>query len=194
MALALSPTPSQVGPHVTPLSGTTGAVGPRVDRGARFGRRRPRTPVDLLVVAEHFARTADSWPGLADPVARCWRTIAATDRFEAWVVAWPVGGAVELHDHGASAGAVVVASGTLEETALRRRSGGGLVETSTPVPPGGHLVFGPGHVHDLVNHGPGPALSVHVYSPALSTMTYFARDDGLVAVRTEHYRDGLLVG
>jgi hypothetical protein len=61
---------------------------------------------------------------------------------------------------------------------------------------GGHVVFGPGHVHDLVNHGPGPALSVHVYSPALKAMTYFdwSPRNRLVPVRTEEYREGLLVG
>ena len=57
------------------------------------------------------------------------------------------------------------------------------------------MVFGPEYVHDFVNGGPGPALSVHVYSPALRSMTYFDWSDrnGLVGVRTENYREGLLV-
>lgn len=57
------------------------------------------------------------------------------------------------------------------------------------------MLFGSGYVHDFVNVGPGPALSVHVYSPALHSMTYFDWSDGegLVGVRTESYREGLLV-
>jgi mannose-6-phosphate isomerase-like protein (cupin superfamily) len=166
------------------------------DSAARHARRRPLGPAELLEVAEGLAHSADSWPGLDDPVERCWRTIAITDRLEAWVVAWPVGGAIELHDHGDSGGAVVVASGLLVETSLHAGADGRLATRSTPVGEGGHVVFGPGHVHDMVNDGPGPALSVHVYTPALRSMTFFDSidDAGLVAVRTEHYRDGLLVG
>jgi predicted metal-dependent enzyme (double-stranded beta helix superfamily) len=146
-------------------------------------------------MARGFAGSAMSWPGLDDPSERCWRTIAATDRFEAWVVAWPVGGNIELHDHGGSAGAVVIASGTLVETSVRP-DGSELDATSTAIHTGGHVVFGPRHIHDLVNHGPGPAVSVHVYSPALHAMTFFDWSDRhrLVAVNTEEYREGLLVG
>ena len=144
------------------------------------------------MVAEGLARSASSWPGTEDPEVRSWRTVAATDRYEAFVIAWPVGGAIELHDHGDSAGAVVVAGGSLVETVggpRRRRLPGG--RSPGRVDEGGHLEFEPGHVHDIVNHGPGPALSVHVYSPVLRSMTFFeARDDALlVAVRTEDYRD-----
>ena len=72
---------------------------------------------------------------------------------------------------------------------------GGREAVSLTVGTGEHVVFGPGHVHDLVNEGPGPALSVHVYSPALRTMTFFDQhaDRGLVAVRTEEYHEGILV-
>ena len=162
---------------------------------ARTSRHLTLAPAELLEIAEGFARSAGSWPGLDSPVERCWRTIAVTDRFEAWVVAWPVGGAIELHDHGDAGGVVVVVTGRLVETALQPGSGGRVTTRSTPVTGGGHVEFGPGHVHDLVNDGPVPAKSVHVYTPALRTMTYFdRRHEGVVAGRTEHYRDGLLVG
>ena len=54
-------------------------------------------------------------------------------------MAWPVGGAVELHDHGDSAGAVVVASGRLVETSLHPDADGRLVARSAPVGAGGHV-------------------------------------------------------
>ncbi len=162
---------------------------------SRRKRRNVLAPVDLLVAAQRFAHSAKLLPGMDDPCERCWRTIAVDERFEAWVVAWPVGGAIELHDHGNSAGAVVVASGALRETSVRPGGDQRLVATSASIGIGEHVLFGPGYVHDFVNVGPGPALSVHVYSPALHSMTYFDWNDrkGLIGVRTESYREGLLI-
>lgn len=211
MTLAPSPVPSPVVPLVSRLPGPadvgtapgtgvgTGTGEPTpwwaTDAVVRRTLRRTLAPTDLLEVAAGLARSADRWPGLDDPVERCWRTVALTPRFEAWLVAWPVGGAVELHDHGRASGAVVVVSGDLVETSVTGR-GRRLTTRTTPVPAGGHVLFGPGHVHDLVNNGSRPALSVHVYTPALRSMTFFDphRPDRLVPVRTEQYRNGLLVG
>jgi hypothetical protein len=38
---------------------------------------------------------------------------------------------------------------------------------------GATLGFGAGHVHDVTNESDGHALSLHVYSPALTTMTFY---------------------
>lgn len=148
-----------------------------------------QSTAELLAIALRLAPSASSWPGMEDPQDRSWHTVAATDRYEAFVIAWPVGGAIELHDHGDSAGAVVVAGGSLVETVVGHAEGGSLQMTSRSVTCGEHLVFGPGHVHDIVNHGPGPAVSVHVYSPVLRSMTFFEPRDGavLMAVRTEDF-------
>lgn len=157
----------------------------------RQSRRPAVAGVDLLAIAQGLASSAASWPGMADPVERRWRTIATTDRFEAFLIAWPPGGAIDLHDHGSSAGALAVASGSLVETSVSR-GGDTLVVTTVSIPTGGYVVFEPGHVHDIVNDGPESALSIHVYSPVLSTMTFFNALDGrdLVVSRTESYSDG----
>jgi len=149
---------------------------------------RPDT-ADLLAIAGALAPAAASRPGMADPQDRVWQTVASTDRYEAFVIAWPVGGAIELHDHGDSAGAVVVAAGSLVETVVGSGPDGALATSSRTVGSGGSIEFGPGHVHDIVNHGPGPAVSVHVYSPVLRSMTFFEPDGGhlLVPVRTEEF-------
>ena len=154
--------------------------------------REHLSTAELLVVARSLARSAASRPGTEDPRTRSWTTVAATDRYEAFVIAWPEGGAIDLHDHGDSAGAVVVAGGSLVETVVGHDVDGSLVVVTRSVDHGDHLDFEPGHVHDIVNRGPGPALSVHVYSPVLRSMTFFeARDDALlVAVRTENYATG----
>jgi hypothetical protein len=156
---------------------------------ARSAGRRILDPAELLPIAEGLAASAPSWPDLHDPTVRTWRTIAVTESFEAYVIAWPTGGSIELHDHGDSSGAVVVAAGDLVETTVATGSGGALVTARRPLPVGSHVVFGPGHVHDIGNRGLLPALSVHVYSPVLRSMTFFEHrgSQGLVPIRTEDY-------
>ena len=55
------------------------------------------------------------------------------------------------------------------------------------VSPGEVLAFGPDHVHDLANPGPDVAISLHVYSPPLQTMTFYDDAPGtfLSRLRTE---------
>ena len=167
----------------------------RTSEPVRRRKKRILAPVELLATAQQLAHVATSLPGMNDPCERCWRTIAANEHFEAWVVAWPVGGTIELHDHGNSAGAVVIASGALSETSVRPSDDRNVIATSSSIDTGEHVLFGPGYVHDFVNVGPAPAVSVHVYSPALRSMTYFNWGDGegLVGIRTESYYEGLLV-
>ena len=144
---------------------------------------------ELLSIAHGLVPTAVGIPTPLDPRTRTWHTVASTDRCEAFVIWWPVGGAIELHDHGDSAGAVVVARGSLVETVVGHGPDGELATTVSEVVTGGRLTFEPGHVHDIVNYGPGPAVSVHVYSPVLRSMTFFEPRDGslLVSVRTEDF-------
>ena len=97
------------------------------------------------------------------------------------------GGRIELHDHGESSGAVVVASGTLTETTVRSTHHGVAMISSHYVEAGEHRCFGPRYVHDLINESDEPALSVHVYGPRLATMSYYEIQPGgrLNRVRTE---------
>jgi hypothetical protein len=83
----------------------------------------------------------------------------------------------------------VVAAGDLVETAVVRAADGSVATSTCPLPVGSNVVFGPGYVHDIVNRGRRPALSVHVYSPVLRSMTFFEHRAGdlLVPVRTDEY-------
>jgi predicted metal-dependent enzyme (double-stranded beta helix superfamily) len=99
-----------------------------------------------------------------------------TDLFEAWAIAWPPGGRIELHDHGHSRGAVVVAAGSLVETTVRAtREGVALIGTHR-LSTGEHRTFGSHYVHDLINYEEQAAISVHVYGPRLTTMSYYGLD------------------
>lgn len=140
----------------------------------------------LAALARGLASCTTTWSPLAahDPGHRVHVRLAAGTGWEAYLITWPSGHGVEVHDHGTSAGAVAVVDGALvelvarPETALgparlvRRRLGTGTVQR---IPPG--------RIHDVVNAGTLPATSIHVYGPALDTMTFY--DDELQPVRTE---------
>jgi predicted metal-dependent enzyme (double-stranded beta helix superfamily) len=109
--------------------------------------------------------------------------VARTPDFDAWLIAWPCGGTVELHDHGSSRGALRVISGSLVETIPWRDDEGGVTLARQEVHTGVTRAFGVGHVHDVSNESPAHALSLHVYSPALTSMTYYDRLDGRLVPR-----------
>jgi hypothetical protein len=146
-----------------------------------------RRQVDLLAIAQGFAVSAGDIKELHGLSERSWVLLAVTDLFEAWAIGWPPGGHIELHDHGLSNGAVTVARGTLTETTVRATSRGVALIGTHHIGPGEHRTFGPNYVHDLVNDGSTDAISVHVYGPKLTTMTYYEMDQfgRLGSTRTE---------
>ena len=52
------------------------------------------------------------------PTERRYQRVLATPDYEAWVICWPSGGSLDLHDHGGSAGAFSVVSGELDEATI----------------------------------------------------------------------------
>ncbi len=150
--------------------------------GLRPGRP-PLTPAALLEVARAYVSVTAPNQGLFD--SRSYELLELTDDFEVWAIHWPVGGQLELHDHGGSSGAFWVAHGSLHESALARH--GGLRQRR--VEPSNGVAFGPDYIHDVVNLGPAPVTSVHAYSPPMPGMTFYRHGpEGFVAKRTE-YRD-----
>jgi predicted metal-dependent enzyme (double-stranded beta helix superfamily) len=133
------------------------------------------------------------WPGAGalDTQRRTWRLMARTPDFDAWLIAWPSGGRVDLHDHGNSTGAVSVISGSLVEAVPWRDDTGRLALVRHELHAGATLGFGAGHVHDVTNESDGHALSLHVYSPALTSMTFYdVAGDQLVVRGVEWADDG----
>ena len=107
-----------------------------------------------------------------------------TDDFEVWLISWLPGQSTGFHDHGASAGAFGVVWGALDESVAPRRGG---APRSTRVTAGDVRAFGPRYVHDVQNSASGSvAVSVHAYSPPLSSMTrYNLTFGGLKVAGTE---------
>ncbi len=145
----------------------------------------------LTLLAMRWSRSAE-WEGLKAVETRSWRLFARTEACDAWLIAWPVGGAIQLHDHGESSGAIVVVSGTLQENRIRTNVAGARESSRQALVAGGAPAsFSRHEIHDVTNAGPAAALSLHVYSPRLTAMTFYEMlGDSLVVLRREEVADG----
>ncbi len=97
-----------------------------------------------------------------------------TESYEARLIAWAPAGALELHDHGGSAGARHVVRGELIE--LYTDAADRQPLRSRSVWAGQDLALPATRIHEVWNPGPRTAVSVHVYSPRITTMTFFDGD------------------
>jgi hypothetical protein len=139
-------------------------------------------PIDTLVtIAGGLARTAHP-SALESGSPRAFRRLLETPSYEAWLIAWEPATSLELHDHGGSVGVVWVVAGRLVETYTDLTTRWELC--SQELDPGDVLAVPASRVHQVWNPYRSRALSVHVYSPPLSTMTFFDH-------RPEHYLDPL---
>ena len=100
-----------------------------------------------------------------------------------WLLSWLPGQGTDLHDHGTSAGAFAVARGTLTERVVATGPRDGVHEATADLAAGRVRYFGPHHVHQVTNTLDEPAVSVHVYAPALRWMNTY-RVEGGTLVRT----------
>jgi len=123
----------------------------------------------LTRVAARLACSIDPTAARQREQTRWWTSLGSTPRGDAWLEGWPQGDAIELHDHGGSTAVVQVLAGRLLETWLDDR--GRLRRRRLEV--GSSVWLSHRHVHDVVNVDAVPALSVHVYSPPLRTMTWY---------------------
>lgn len=109
-----------------------------------------------------------------DPDARVHTRIWTGADAEAWLLTWLPGQSTPVHDHGGSAGALLVLAGTLSEwtpwAGDRVTGRGGRTATHLA---GELREFGPEHVHEVDNRGRIPAVSLHVYAPRLRSMTRY---------------------
>ena len=128
---------------------------------------------DYLSLAARYAAAPDQWPVAPrfNPAQRWYHRIAQATDHEVWLLTWLPGQSTDLHDHGGSAGAFHVLSGSLSEDT---------VIAGTPVRiaardfgDGAGRSFGSRHIHRIANRSVRPAISIHVYAPALTTMTRY---------------------
>jgi hypothetical protein len=158
---------------------------------------------DLPAVPRGIARTLALRTRLWRPLVRfaeprfCAR-IAVGLGWEAWLLTWLPGQSTALHDHGGSSGAFTVLSGTVDESVLLPAAAAVAAGRATRAPRAVKRVrscryragevrsFGPGHLRDVAARGGERAITLHVYTPRLTTMTRYAlTGGGLVATSYE---------
>ncbi len=132
------------------------------------------TRTDHLEVARYYARNSKDWPirPVFDPAKRWYECIADESDAQVWLLTWLPGQGTDLHDHGDSAGAFVVVSGALTEMSVTLSRSGARASEDTVLAGHGRR-FGTNYVHQMVNTTRSPAISVHVYGPALETMNRY---------------------
>jgi predicted metal-dependent enzyme (double-stranded beta helix superfamily) len=131
--------------------------------------------LDHLAIAARYAASPQDWPVAPryNPIERWYHRLAVADDHEVWLLTWLPGQGTELHDHGGSAGAFQVVGGTLTEDTLVETPGGSPRITARELGEGAGRRFGTRHIHRITNRSRRPAASIHVYGPALSSMTQY---------------------
>ena len=135
-----------------------------------------RTPEELANIVSLFA-SSDGWMDKVRLRAerRWYERLYHGPDYDIWVLSWLPGQSTGFHDHGASSGAFVVATGILEE----HRPG----ERNHVMHPGKPRAFGPDYTHDVRNVSLAPAISIHAYSPPLSEMNEYELDGSQLVTR-----------
>jgi predicted metal-dependent enzyme (double-stranded beta helix superfamily) len=149
----------------------------------------PLNAEQLVAALEHVADRTAQWRNIArfDPSGRWWQRLHGNDVADIWLLTWLTGQSTELHDHGGSSGALLVVQGALTEV---RATAEPLATLTTIVTPGRSVGIEPATVHDVYNAGPAAAISLHAYSPPLTSMSYYAQHpSGLARLRTVATRE-----
>ena len=133
------------------------------------------TRLDHLAAATRYAADPDSWPVAPrfDAVDRWYHRLTQEPGHEVWLLTWLPGQGTDLHDHGGSAGAFHVFSGTLTEDTVTTGPDGSPRITARELGEGAGRRFGTRHIHRITNCSHRPAISIHAYGPALTTMTRY---------------------
>jgi rhodanese-related sulfurtransferase len=135
-----------------------------------------RTPEELATIVSRFA-SSDGWMDKVRLRAegRWYERVYHGPDHDIWVISWLPGQSTGFHDHGASSGAFVVATGILEEQSPDKRT--------RVISPGMPRAFGPEYAHDVRNVSLAPAISIHAYSPPLSEMNEYELDGSRLVPR-----------
>ena len=145
----------------------------------------PLTPAQLRAVVTELAERPAEWIHRVRLAAedRWYERLSLAEDHEVWLISWLPGQSTGFHDHRGSRGAFTVALGELEELSL----GGpdGELRTRRLIA-GAARAFGPEFLHDIRNTAPGPAVTLHAYSPPLGEMSrYELRASGLLRTAVE---------
>lgn len=144
-----------------------------IARRLASGRDLSRT--ELRALASGLGADESLWRAHAvhDPERRNYVQLHRDPHLDVWLICWTNQQDTGFHDHDVSSGAVFVAEGDLAEDRFELTDGV-LRRVTVERPRGAVFDFDASHVH-CVRHPPAaaPAVSIHVYSPALWRMGYY---------------------
>jgi hypothetical protein len=138
------------------------------------------TPAQLRDVTRKYAAQPETWKPLLRYVDDDHWSIRvhASENLDIWLITWLRSQSTSLHDHGNSAGAFTVVGGRLCEY----QATGDRLEVGED----SSRSFGVGYVHDVYNRYDEAAVSIHAYSPPLTSMSYYEEtESGLALLRTD---------
>ncbi|MCW2497384.1 cysteine dioxygenase family protein [Jatrophihabitans sp.] len=144
------------------------------------GRRSPAPLLDPVALIEFTRFYADEVRGGKYPYVdydereRWHQRLYRDQRVDVWLISWLPTQGTELHDHGGSSGAFTVIDGTLTEAVVA--GGSRLVDSAHEA--GSSVGFGRRYIHDVRNLHEAAAVSVHAYSPPLTSMTFYDLAEG----------------
>jgi hypothetical protein len=139
---------------------------------AASGGDRAIHPGECRRLAACLAGSPELWRDLivVDSEERWSTRLFLGENIDCWLLAWHAAQDTEWHDHGGSSGGYVVTEGTLREVF---RQGDCPAPVAHFREAGSSFGFGAGHIHDMGHVLGAPAVSLHVYSPPLTRMTYY---------------------
>lgn len=127
---------------------------------------------ELRALVTEIAANPSEWADRVrfDLTERFYVRLRRTDDVEVWLICWDIGQDTLLHDHGGSAGAFTVVRGSLFEDFGAVDSPGLRTRRHEA---GDAVGFGVDYLHNLVNVGTEPTVSIHAYSPPLRAMNFY---------------------
>jgi hypothetical protein len=142
------------------------------EAGSLVKAGRGLDPQWLGPAAAWLSHDAPTWEAMtgAVPDERAYRLLVSSLHLEAWLICWPPGGRLELHDHGGASGALEVVSGSLRETYL---TPGATRPRTRNLAAGDGVAFDGDYLHDVINRDQVLATSVHVYGAATRSMSFY---------------------
>lgn len=157
-------------------------------RAARSGAVQYFSSTEVADLVRFYADevTSGQYPWIRFDAEKRWHQRLYRDRrVDIWLISWLPDQGTRLHDHGGSAGAFIVLTGVLTESVPSGYQDARMRVRDTERPAGSTVRFGRHYIHDVRNLAQRPAVSVHAYSPPLTSMTYYDIADGdLVAAAT----------
>jgi hypothetical protein len=145
----------------------------------------------LTELAVALGRERGLWQHLVrfDPEQRVFAELYRDVHLDIWLIAWLNQQDTGFHDHDVSSGAVYVADGELVEDRLVLGPDG-IRQTSIVRAADSVFDFDAARIHCMRHPGGVPAVSVHLYSPALWRMGYYDADaDGNFCRTSVTYAD-----